>query len=267
MTTTLGAVTPAPTPSSVSLPHKGDSMNRITAVTKLHFVNVWTILIVPAIILALVLLVSVAVWWIILSAVESPTGQSDAREGFSYSGAVFYLFVYMMVVAVQAFNLTFPFALGYGVTRRDFYLGSSLAFVLLSLMWAVVMTVLSYVEQLTDGWGLGGVMFSAIYFGDGDWWQRLFLFFAAFLFFFFVGAGVATLYVRWKANGLLAFFILLAAVLVGALALIIRTDSWPAVGDWFVTNGTYGVAAWALLPAALAALAGYFVLRRATPHN
>jgi hypothetical protein len=242
-------------------------MNRIVAVTRLHFVNVWTILIVPAIILALVLLVNIAVWWIILSAIDSPESQDNARAGFSYSGVVFYVFVYMMVVAVQAFNLTFPFALGYGVTRRDFYLGSALAFVLLSLMWAVALTVLSFIEQATNGWGLGGAMFSAIYFGDGAWWQRLFLFFAAFLFFFFVGAGVATLYVRWKANGLLAFFVLLAVGIVAALALIIRTDSWPAVGDWFVTNGTYGVATWALLPAALAALAGYFVLRRATPTN
>ena len=242
-------------------------MNRITAVAKLHFVNLWTVLWVPGIILAIILAMNLAIWWLILSAVSDTTNQADVREGFGYSGAVFYIFVHMMVVAVQAFNLTFPFALGYGVTRRHFYLGSMLAFALLSAFWAVVMTVLSLIEQATDGWGLGGAMFSSIYFGDGAWWQRLFLFFVTFLFFFYIGAGVATLYVRWKAKGLLAFFALLAAALVGGFALIVRTDSWSAVGDWFVTNGTYGVAAWALVPAVLAALAGYFVLQRATPRN
>ena len=242
-------------------------MNRITAVTKLHFVNLWTIAGVPAIILVGILAVNIAIWWLILSAVSDPASESDVRQGFGYSGAVFYIFVHMMVVAVQAFNLTFPFALGYGVTRRDFYLGSALAFAILSAFWAIILTLLSFIEEATDGWGLGGSMFSAVYFGDGAVWQRLFIFFAAFLFFFYVGAGIATLYVRWKANGLLAFFILLAAALVGAFALVIRTNSWGAVGDWFVVNGPTGVAAWALVPAALTAVAGYFVLQRATPQN
>jgi hypothetical protein len=275
MTTTIGRTAPEPAPrvpSDASSPTrttalKGDTMNRITAVTKLHFVNLWTIIWVPAIILGAILVLNIAVWWIVLSAIDTAEGRANAQEGFGYSGSTFYIFVHMMVVAVQAFNLTFPFALGYGVTRRDFYLGSSLAFVLLSLGWGGLVTLLAYIEQLTDGWGVGGRMFSAVYFGDGQWWQQFFLFTAAFAFFFFVGAGVATLYVRWKANGLVGFFLLLAGAVVGVIALIVRTDSWGVVGEWFATNGAYGVAAWSLLPAAVAAIAGYFVLQRATPKN
>lgn len=247
--------------------HKGAPMSRIAAVTKLHFVNPWTVLAVPALILLAILLMNITIWWLILSNVDSAADRADVRDGFSYSGASLFIFVYMMVVAVQAMNLTFPFALGYGVTRREFYLGSAAAFLILSAIWAVTLTVLAAIETATDGWGLGGQMFSAVYFGDGQWYQQLFLFFVWFVFFFFVGAAVAALYVRWKANGLLLFFAAVALLLVGAVALIIRTDSWGSVVSWFVEAGTYGVAAWSLVPAVLAALAGYAILRRATPKS
>jgi hypothetical protein len=251
----------------VTVPRTGPAVNRILAVTRLHFVNPWTIVVVPGIILLGILLVNITIWWLILSSVESAADQADVRAGFGYSGALFFIFVYMMVVAVQGLNLTFPFALGYGVTRRDFYLGSSVAFVLLSAFWAVTLTILAFLEEATNGWGVSGRMFSAIYFGEGEWYQRLFLFFVTFLFFFFVGQGVAALYVRWKANGLLIFFALLAIVLVGSVALITRTDSWGAVVEWFASTGPYGVAALSLIPAAIAALGGYAVLLRATPKN
>lgn len=255
----------APNASAAAVDHKGATMNRIAAVTKLHFVNPWTVLAVPAMILVLILLMNITIWWLILSNIDSAADRADARDGFSYSGASLFIFVYMMVVAVQAMNLTFPFALGYGVTRREFYIGSAAAFVILSAIWAVTLTVLASIETATGGWGLGGRMFSAVYFGTGQWYQQLFLFFAWFVFFFFVGAAVAALYVRWKTNGLLAFFAALAVLLVGGLAIIIRTDSWGSVGQWFAETGTYGLAAWSLVPAVLSALAGYAILQRATP--
>jgi hypothetical protein len=259
----MTATTAAP---PTTAPRRGE-MNRIVAVVRLHFVNTWTILVVPALIMAAILLMNIFVWWLIVENIQSPSDRANAQEGFSYSGAAFYVFIYMMVVAIQAINLTFPYALGYGVTRRNFYLGSAVAFVILSALWAVVLTILCYIELATDGWGLGGRMFSSVYFGDGQWYQRLMLYFAAFLFFFFFGSGVATLYVRWKANGVLAFFAVVALLIVGLLTLVVLTQSWAVVGEWFVANGAYGVAAWSLVPAALSALAGYFILLRATPRN
>jgi hypothetical protein len=252
---------------AAAAPHTATTVNRILAVTRLHFVNPWTIVVVPGLILLMILVVNITIWWLILSNVETAADRADVSAGFGYSGASFFIFVYMMVVAVQGMNLTFPFALGYGVTRREFYLGSSVAFVLLSAFWAVILTALATIEEATNGWGVSGRMFSAIYFGEGEWYQRLFLFFVTFLFFFFAGQGVATLYVRWKTNGLLIFFALLAVLLVGSLAAIIRTDSWGPVIDWFVHTGPYGVSALSLIPAGIAALGGYAVLLRATPKS
>jgi hypothetical protein len=219
----------------------------------------------PAIILALIFLANYAVWAIIESAAGADS--AAAVDGTQWSGAATFIFVYMTVVAAQAITITFPFALGYSVTRREYYLGTSLLFLLVSAGYAVAMAVLAAIEDATGGWGLGGHMFTAIYFGNEGALQRLFVFFSLFLFFLFAGAAIATIYMRWRMYGMIAFWAALAVVLIGLIALATYTRSWPAVGAWFAGNGATGVAAWLLLPTAVAAVTGYVVLSRATPKN
>jgi hypothetical protein len=239
---------------------------RILRVVKLNLANPWTTVIMPWIILAAIFVLSFAIWILVFASIE-PGDTADAQEGMQFSGASTWIFVYLLVVAVQAMNLTFPLALGYGSTRRDFYLGSSLTFVVLSGMWAAGLTILSALESATNGWGIGGRMFTTIYFGgdDAPIWQRFVVFLCISLFFFFVGAAVASVYVRWRVIGMVVFFFLLGLLLIGALALIFLTDSWPAVGQFFITNRAFGVALWMLVPTVIAGVAGYLVLRRATP--
>lgn len=240
---------------------------RIVNVVKLHLANPWTTIGLPWMILGIIFVANLAIWVLIFANLSDDADRADVADGLQYSGASMYIFVYMMVVAVQAISITFPFALGYGVTRRDYYLGSALTFVILSAMFAAGLTILSIIEEATGGWGLGGRMFTGIYYGDGGPLQRLFIFFVAFLFFFFVGAAVASLWVRWKANGLVGFFIGLAALVIGLLALFTLTESWGSFGAFFASAGFLGSYAWSLVPTAIAATAGFFVLRRATPKS
>jgi hypothetical protein len=239
---------------------------RISRVVKLNLANPWTTIVMPWIVLGSIFVLSMGIWLIVYASID-PADAADAQDGMAYSGASSWIFVYLMVVAVQAMNLTFPLALGYGSTRRDFYLGSALTFVLLSVMWAAGLTILSALETVTNGWGVGGRMFTAIYFGGVETpiWQRSIIFLCVALFFFFVGAAVAAVYVRWRVLGMIVFFFLLGLILIGAIALITITQSWAAVGGFFITNGAIGVALWLLVPTAIAGLAGYLVLRRATP--
>jgi hypothetical protein len=249
-------------------PTAGNPISRITRIVKLNLTNPWTTIILPWVIILAIFALSWGIWLIVNANID-PADRADASDGMQWSGASSWIFVYMMVIAVQAMNLTFPLALGYGVTRRDFYLGSSLTFVLLSVMYAVGLTLLAGLEAATNGWGVGGSMFTAVYFGGADieWWMRLPIFFFILLFFFFVGAAVATIYVRWKATGLVFFFIALGFLVVGLIALFTYTGTWYLVGDFFVGNGALGVSAWLLVPTALAGIAGFFVLRRATPRS
>ena len=255
-----------PTPTAEPVVTTG-LWNRVTAVVRLQFVNPVTVLLMPTAILLAIFLANVIIWALIMAGLEEGVDRAEVAEGFQWSGASTFIFVYMMVVAIQSINATFSFALGLSVTRRDYYLGASLSFVILAAIYATGLTVLSAIEEATGGWGLGGRMFTAVYFGDGPWYERSFIFFALLLFFFFVGAAVATVYVRWKALGVTAFFVILGFALIGLVALVTLTDSWPAVGDAFVSAGWVGSYAWSLVVSAIAGVSGYLLLRRATPRS
>jgi hypothetical protein len=251
--------------SSLRRAPRAAQTHRVWNVVRLHLTNTWVLIQTPAIILALIFGVNYALWSILEVSITVDAG--EAVDGTQWSGAATFIFVYMTVVAAQAITVTFPFALGYSVTRREYYLGTSLLFLLVSAGYAAVMAILAAIEDATGGWGLGGHMFTAIYFGDEGGLVRLFVFFSLFLFFFFAGAAIATIYMRWRMYGMIAFWAALAVVLIALVALATYTDGWPAVGSWFAANGATGVAAWLLLPTAVAAITGYLVLRRATPKN
>lgn len=242
-------------------------LRRILNVARLILVNKSTIFGLPLLILTVIFVGSLLVWWIVgVSIARSGVDVADG-ESVYIGGASFFLVVYMLVVAVQAINLTFPFAQGYSVTRRDFYLGSALAFVGLSVVYAILMAVLGSIEDATSGWGLNGQMFSVRFLGVMDPVAAFYFFFMALLFFFFIGAAVATLYVRWRMFGLLGFFTGLTFLLIGLIALFTLTNTWAQVESWFAANGAVGVATWSLVPTALAGIAGFFILRKATPRN
>lgn len=241
--------------------------HRVLAVTRLQFVNRWSIFYLPAIILGTILLLNMAIWYIVLASLPSGADVTHAEKGFQYTGAVFYIFVYMFVVAVQAISRTFPFALGFGVTRRNYYLGTALAFTLLAIAFSVLLTVLSIIELATGGWGVGGHMFTPTYLTSASWGLRFVMYLCLFLFCLFVGSVIAAIYVRWRAIGITAFFVLVALLIVGGIAIVTLGHYWVQVGAWFATTGSVGLTAWLLLPAAIGGIAGYFVLRRATPKS
>jgi hypothetical protein len=248
--------------------NRTSSLSRIGRVIKLNLVNPWTTVIWPWIVLAAIFALSYAVWLIVYASVGQGD-RADVSKGLQYSGASTWIFVYMFVVAVQAINLTFPLALGYGATRRNFYLGTAVTFVGLAVMWSVGLTILSAIESATNGWGIGGRMFSAIYFGGSDSSvpERFVIFFCLTLFFYFTGAAGAAAWVRGKATGLTIFFFAIGLIVVGAIALFTLTHTWPAVGAFFANYREFGIALWLLIPTTISALAGYLLLRRATPRG
>lgn len=254
-TSTVAAVT-----ADVSQPR----VRRVLNVTRLHFVNRWNLIYLPWMILGFIFLINYLIWWIVAAA-NGKEVQFGMSNGTQYSGATFYIFVYMLVIAIQAITLTFSFALSLSVTRRDYYLGTSLTFALLCLMYGGGMTLLSFIEDATGGWGLGGHMFHSVYVGDGAWWSRLFVYSVGLAFFIFLGALYGAMYMRWRLNGTVALSALLALLVLGGVALITFTANWVAVGAWFLSSGPVGVAAWLLVPTTIAAIAGFYILRRATP--
>ncbi len=253
MTTVLAPTAPPRRPGS----------SRIGSVIRLHFTNPMTLLVTPFIVLGSIFLLNLAIWVIVV--ISSP-GRTNFAEAFSYSGASAWIFFYLAVVAIQAMNNTFRLALGYGSTRRDYYLGSAVVFVGISAAFTAAIAILGLLEEATHGWGLGGRMFTPVYFGD-NWGVRITVILCLFLFFTFTGAAFGAVFVRWNRNGLLIFGGILLAILAILGLVIALSNGWPAFGAWLAANAPLGLALWSLVPTAVFAVAGFLILRGATPRG
>ncbi|MEV0730982.1 ABC transporter permease [Polymorphospora sp. NPDC050346] len=176
--------------------------------------------------------------------------------------------IYMVVLAalVQSVTQWFPFALGLGVTRRAFYLSHLLLLAAQALLYAVVLHLLSIVEELTDGWWIKLRFFGIpALFLDNPVLQLL-GYAVPFLLLGMLGTAVGVVFKRWGSTGLLLLG--LVGILVGgALATLLTWQGWwSAIGSWFAGQGaTALILGWPALLALLLAVAVYPVIRRATP--
>jgi hypothetical protein len=192
-------------------------------------------------------------------------GVPDDVDGFRYSWAVLSPQWYLVVVGVQAIAYTCSFALGFGATRRDFWLGTGLMFVLVSIEMAAAIATLVQVEKATDGWWIGAGMFDALWYGQQGWLVDFYTTFALQLLVLFIGASVTTVYLRWRMRGMLTLFFSAVALVLVLVAGFTFTESWTAAFDWFASIGIVGIFTVVLAKALGWAVVGYFVIRRATP--
>ncbi|WP_350348668.1 hypothetical protein ABIQ69_01690 [Agromyces sp. G08B096] len=231
-------------------------------IVRLHAVNPSIFFGVPWIILGAAWAISVIIALIITSA-GAP--HEDVREGMRYSWAVISPQWYLVVVGVQAIAYTFSFALGFGTTRRDYWLGTALMFVFVAVEMAAGIATLVLIEQATGGWWVGAAMFDSLWYGQQGWLVDFYTAFAMQMLVLFIGASVTTIYMRWRMRGMLVLMFSVIALLLGFIAVVTLSGWWPQVMAWFVDIGIVGVFTLILGLAVVSAVTGYLVIRRATP--
>ncbi|MGV1008363.1 MAG: hypothetical protein ACOYBY_07110 [Dermatophilaceae bacterium] len=235
---------------------------RLWRVVRLHLVAPSVLVGIPCLILASAWAVSMLIG--VLVRIAAGTGAGDSMR---YSWAVLSPQWYLGVVGVQAIALTFQYALGLGSTRRDYWLGTLWVFGLVALGAGILFATLVQVEIVTGGWGLDIRMFDALWYGLDGWWVDAYSTAALSFTVLALGATAATVYMRWRMIGVVLTGLGLAVLLLGIVAVVTLTDTWPSVLSWF---GSLRIAqAFTLLLAlgALLALAGHAVIRRATPRG
>ncbi len=238
----------------------GVRVHPLWRIIRLHAVSPSVFFGIPAMILGGAWIV-VAVLALIMRG--SGVSHEAAMEGFSHSWAVLSPQWYLIVVGVQAVSYTFPFALGFGATRRDFWFGTSAMFVLVSALMAAVIAVLVQIEAATDGWGISAGMFTALWY-QADLVPDFYSTFCLQLLVLFVGAAVTTVYMRWRMRGMMLLMGGAAVLGLAVIATVTYADAWSRVWEFAAGLGVAGSFTILLALAALCCAAGYLVIRRAT---
>ncbi len=118
------------------------------------------------------------------------------------------IYIFMVVIGLQAATRFLPFALTLGESRRTYYLGTVLLIVALCALYASLLTVLWAVEGATNGWGLQLHYFRVPWILDGPWYQVLVTngVLLALVFLFGLWCGLIHrrfgLSARWRSSGL-----------------------------------------------------------------
>lgn len=231
------------------------SVSRIANAARLHLANPWASFYLPAVIFAAMF----AMTWVVWKLVDAESG----GEGFRQSTSAMWVVFYMTVVAVQAMSLTFRYAMGISLTRREYYAGTALYWVGISLVYSTGLTILAAIERATGGWGLNGAFFAPAILVDASLGTIWFIWEMLFVGFTFAGMCIATIWVRWQANGLLIFF--------GAVAVLLIATTWSAIEwgwgatlvSWAADQSLVTLFSLAIPVAAIAGVVGFLFLRKA----
>ncbi|WP_061960611.1 hypothetical protein [Demequina flava] len=241
------------------------ALSRIVNVARLHVANPVPMFVIPVAITFVIFGVNLAIWAMVASAAG---GRSNLEaDAFSYNGGVTWIIVFMMVIGVQAVTLTFRFALGFSVTRRDYFAGTLLFFAGMSAVYAVFLATMAALERATDGWGLGGGFFGPWGLADAPIAVVWLVFFAAMLLSFAIGFVVAGIWMRWRAYGLYTFFIVLATLGVAAGWWMTSQSLWGDLFSWLGEQSLTSMSLWSLAATVVCAGLGWGILRHATPRS
>lgn len=228
-------------------------MNRVFTVTRMQFVNKYTFVWLPLLILVVSLVLSIAIFALF------PYG--GAKYGGGSQAPIWYFFG----LGIMSLSYTFPFSQALSITRREFFFGTMLAALVTAVLLGAVFAVGGAIERATGGWGVNGYFFSL------DWvWTAgpggAGLFFAVVAMVLFVaGFWGATLYRRFGALGLTLTLSGVGVLLIAALWLVGRMDAWATVWTWLADLGPMGLTAVLAVLTCILGAASFLTLRRAIP--
>jgi hypothetical protein len=166
-------------------------MNSYINVARYHVVRRFNYAILPWAVLAFVFGVDAAILGL------TPAGDSSHR----YVGGLASIFVISFVLGAQSVARSLPFALALGLSRRTYYVGTTLLAVALAVVAGTVITVGQAIERATGGWGMGMGFFRLPYILDGSWYLTWLTSFVALTLLFVYGMwfGLSTAAGTWRA--------------------------------------------------------------------
>ena len=237
-------------------------MTHVLRSMRLYLANrTWSVL-TPIYILAIMTGITVVITAIIGIATGLPI-PDDIRHDMRFNGGAIYCIPgFLISVGALAMNRNFSMALALGSTRRHFWIGTALGFVITSLTLGVGSLVGLGLERLTNHWFIGARAFDVTPLGDGDVVQTFTTTTILALLSLFLGALFGTVFRAFGAVWTTVTAIGLGLLLAGAAALVVA--SWSEVVTLIGTLGPWLLLNIAAVLALLAAAGSYVVNRLAT---
>lgn len=227
-------------------------MNRITGIMRMHSKNPLNWIYMPWIILLGNFLINL----IVATSVNS--------EESYVGGGISSIFIYFMIMGMITIHMTFPFALGLSIRRKDYFTGTVLYAGAIALSNSVVMVILSEIERMTDGWGSRIHFFEIPYVSDDGILGQLWFFLALFLHLFFISFLGAAFQRRL---GTVQLMIALGVIFIAGTALSLLATYYGWWGDLFdLLSGRSAVEiiSWCSLLTIVYILGSFGFLRKAT---
>ncbi len=228
-------------------------MNTLVNVARYHLVDRLTFVALPWGIMAFSFLVNIVI------SLSVPTGPHGI-----YTGGLVTIYVFLLICGALIMTRSLPFGLMLGISRRTYYLGTTLLVVALGVVYGLALTLLQAVERATNGWGVSLHFFRVPWIMDGPWYQTWLTSFVLLVAFFLYGMWYGLVVRRWSVPGLVAFIaaqILVALVVVVAVSM---THNWSAFGHFFTTISAIALTGVLAAVAAAMGLGGLSTIRRVT---
>lgn len=230
-------------------------MSRVLSAARIQLVTWPTTLSWPWAILASSLLINVLLF---ASIGEIPDNTT--------TGGLASIYVMTFIASMVMIGQDFPFAVGLGLTRRNFYAGLSLLLLVQSLAYGAILYLLKLVEAGTGGWGITLRFFDLPFLGDHNPAVQILIYATPFVALCFLGTCLALVHKRWGANGIFALLLATVLLLGGLVVLVSWQRWWGAVGQWFTEQTPLGLfVGWPALIAAALGGTGYLMIRRTDP--
>lgn len=187
----------------------------------------------------------------------------SSAEGIK-TGGIAAIYVYMLVMGMVIIKDTFPFSISFGVRRADYFMGTLLHIILVSAISALILNLFTFLERITNHWGVNLYFFDIPYLNDGALWQQWIIAFCLFLYLFYNGFFIASVTRRFGIRGLILLFLIVAVLYSLFHVWISISDGWLRIFEWFIQHTAFDIALWLIPPTLFYILLSYLFIKRAT---
>jgi hypothetical protein len=214
---------------------------------------------------------SIALGWAILAISFTVnlvlwSSMGDGELGEAWTGGLLSIYILVFSAYITSMNQIFPLAVGFGLTRRAFYLAMATMATVQAVSYGVILELLGLIEVSTDGWGSDMAFFRPGPVADMGPATRIAGYAMPFLVVAHIGICLGVIHRRWGSNGIYALVAGVAAVVGAVIVSLTLGGWWGSLGRWLGDQSAPQLAVlWPLPLLAVLILAGRLGIRRAVP--